>query len=128
MHPKYQAVVPLPDIARVPLAYPVAGRDREFADFLRQWINLKKSGLQFPQLYDHWILGRMPSPNIHAGPSFGMCCNGLTDKKGQNPGKRTICFCPCKCGVISVEDLNCRQFIEIHIDLNRSDIDFATEA
>ena len=62
MYPKYQAVVPLPDIARVPLAYPVAGRDREFADFLSQWINLKKSGLQFPQLYDHWILGKDAVP------------------------------------------------------------------
>ena len=62
MYPKYQAVAPLPDIARVPLAYPVAGRDREFADFLSQWINLKKSGLQFPQLYDHWILGKDAVP------------------------------------------------------------------
>ena len=62
MYPKYQAVVPLPDIARVQLAYPVAGRDREFADFLSQWINLKKSGLQFPQLYDHWILGKDAVP------------------------------------------------------------------
>ena len=58
MHPKYQAVVPLPDIARVPLAYPVAGHDRKFADFLSQWIKLKKSGLHFPKIYDHWILGR----------------------------------------------------------------------
>ena len=62
MNPKYQAVVPLPDIARVPLAYPVAGRDREFADFLSQWIILKKSGLQFPQIYDHWILGKDAVP------------------------------------------------------------------
>lgn len=62
MHPKYQAVVPLPDIARVPLAYPVAGRDREFADFLSQWIILKKGGLKFPQIYDHWILGKDAVP------------------------------------------------------------------
>jgi hypothetical protein len=42
MNPKYQAVVPLPDIARVPLAYTLASHYREFADFLSQWIKLKK--------------------------------------------------------------------------------------
>jgi hypothetical protein len=35
-------------VARIPLAYSVAGRDRELADFLSQWIKLKKGGLKFP--------------------------------------------------------------------------------
>jgi hypothetical protein len=58
LYPKFQPVVPVPDVARIPLAYPVAGRDREFADFLSQWIKLKKDGLKFPMLYNHWILGQ----------------------------------------------------------------------
>lgn len=62
MYPKYQAVVPMPDVSRLPLAYPVAGRDTEFADFLSQWILLKKSGMQYYRLYDHWILGKDAVP------------------------------------------------------------------
>jgi len=57
MYPKYKVVVPKPDISKVPMAYPVAGRDREFANFLSQWITLKKNSLEFPRLYKHWILG-----------------------------------------------------------------------
>ena len=57
LNPGYQVVVPIPDIAKVPLAYPVAGRDREFAEFLSQWIRLKKDLGEFKMIYDHWILG-----------------------------------------------------------------------
>ena len=62
LYPKFQPVVPVPDVARIPLAYPVAGHDREFADFLSQWIKLKKGGLRFPTLYNHWILGQDAVP------------------------------------------------------------------
>jgi hypothetical protein len=41
LFPKFQVVVPVPDVAKTPLAYPVAGGDKEFADFLSQWIMLK---------------------------------------------------------------------------------------
>ncbi|MFC1858287.1 cation:dicarboxylate symporter family transporter [Thermodesulfobacteriota bacterium] len=61
-YPSFQAVVPIPDVARIPIAYPVAGRDREFADFLSQWIQLKKSGREFSMLYDHWVLGKDAVP------------------------------------------------------------------
>jgi ABC-type amino acid transport substrate-binding protein len=62
LYPEFAVVVPVPDVAKVPLAYAVAGRDREFADFLSQWITLKKNSLDFPMLYDHWILGRDAEP------------------------------------------------------------------
>ena len=62
LYPKFSVVVPVPDVAKIPLAYAVAGRDREFADFLSQWITLKKNSLDFPRLYDHWILGRDAEP------------------------------------------------------------------
>lgn len=62
LYPKFQPVVPVPDVAKVPLAYPVAGRDREFANFLSQWIKLKKNSIEYPRLYNHWILGQDAEP------------------------------------------------------------------
>jgi len=54
--------VPLPDVVKIPVAYPVACADEDFAEFLSQWILLKKNGLEFPRLYDHWILGKDAVP------------------------------------------------------------------
>lgn len=62
LYPKFQPVVPVPVVAKLPLAYPVAGGDRKFADFLSQWIKLKKSGMEFQMLYNHWILGQDAEP------------------------------------------------------------------
>jgi len=62
LYPKFQVVVPVPDVVKVPLAYPVAGGDKEFADFLSQWIVLKQDGLEYPALYNHWILGQDAVP------------------------------------------------------------------
>jgi len=63
LYPKFQPVVPVPDVAKIPMAYPVAGRDREFAEFLSQWIKLKKNGIEYPMLYNHWILGQDAVPS-----------------------------------------------------------------
>jgi Na+/H+-dicarboxylate symporter/ABC-type amino acid transport substrate-binding protein len=58
IYPAYTVVVPKPDIIKIPLAYPVAGKDDEMADFLSRWIELnQKSQLDFKRFYDHWILG-----------------------------------------------------------------------
>jgi len=62
LYPKFKAVVPLPAISRILLAYPVAGHDEEFARFLSQWIRLKKDSGEFKRLYDHWILGLDAEP------------------------------------------------------------------
>lgn len=62
LFPKYQAVVPVPDVVKMPLAYPVAGGDQEFADFLSHWITLKKNSRAYPRLYNHWILGEDAVP------------------------------------------------------------------
>ena len=35
LFPKFQMVVPVPDVAKTPLAYPVGGGDKEFADFFK---------------------------------------------------------------------------------------------
>jgi Na+/H+-dicarboxylate symporter/ABC-type amino acid transport substrate-binding protein len=58
IYPQYAVVVPQPDIVQWPLAYPVAGRDDEMADFVNHWIDLKKKQrLAFDKFYEHWILG-----------------------------------------------------------------------
>jgi ABC-type amino acid transport substrate-binding protein len=61
-YPSHNVVVPVPDIVKIPLAYPVAGRDLEFANFLSQWIRLKKDDGEFQRLYDHWVLGKDAVP------------------------------------------------------------------
>ena len=62
LYPRFKAVVPLPNVSKIPLAYPVAGRDAQFAKFLSQWIRLKKDSGEFKQLYEHWILGLDAEP------------------------------------------------------------------
>ena len=49
-------------VVKIPIAYPVGGGDKEFADFVNQWILLKKNGLGSQRLYDHWILGQDAVP------------------------------------------------------------------
>jgi Na+/H+-dicarboxylate symporter len=62
LYPQFKVVVPRPGIGKIPLAYPVSNRDRQFADFISQWIVLKQAGGQFDTLYNHWILGKDAEP------------------------------------------------------------------
>ena len=58
LYPKYAVVVPEPGTVRIPLAYPVARRDKDFAAFLNTWIELKRRDGTIDALYSHWILGK----------------------------------------------------------------------
>jgi ABC-type amino acid transport substrate-binding protein len=62
LYPEFQVVVPVPDVSKIPIAYPVGGGDKEFAEFLSQWITIKKNQLEYPRLYNHWILGHDAEP------------------------------------------------------------------
>jgi ABC-type amino acid transport substrate-binding protein len=57
-YPKYTVVVAEPGIVRIPLAYPVAARDQNWASFLNTWIELKRRDGTIDALYGHWILGK----------------------------------------------------------------------
>jgi Na+/H+-dicarboxylate symporter/ABC-type amino acid transport substrate-binding protein len=57
LYPKYTVVVPEPGIVKIPLAYPVARRDQEWAQFVNTWIELKRRDGTINALYRHWILG-----------------------------------------------------------------------
>jgi hypothetical protein len=50
--------VPKPMIIKQPLVYAVAGRDRELADFLSQWMELKRKSGAYRKRYDYWVLGQ----------------------------------------------------------------------
>ena len=58
LYPKYTVVLPEPGIVKIPLAYPVARRDQDFASFLNTWIELKRRDGTIEALYGHWILGK----------------------------------------------------------------------
>jgi ABC-type amino acid transport substrate-binding protein len=57
LYPKYQAVVIKPQTHKIPLAYPIAGGDRELADIINKWIYLAKDSPSFKRKYDYWIMG-----------------------------------------------------------------------
>ena len=58
LYPKYTVVVPEPEIVKIPLAYPVARRDQDWAHFINTWIELKRRDGTIEALYGHWILGK----------------------------------------------------------------------
>ncbi|HEX6172554.1 MAG TPA: cation:dicarboxylase symporter family transporter, partial [Candidatus Binatia bacterium] len=58
LYPKYAVVVPEPGVIKIPLAYPVAGRDQDWVSFLNTWIELKRRDGTIDALYGHWILGK----------------------------------------------------------------------
>jgi ABC-type amino acid transport substrate-binding protein len=58
LYPKYTVVVPEPGVVKIPLAYPVARRDHDWAYFLNLWIELKRRDGTIDALYGHWILGK----------------------------------------------------------------------
>ena len=58
LYPKFTVVVPEPEIVKIPLAYPVARRDQDWAQFINTWIELKRGDGTIDALYGHWILGK----------------------------------------------------------------------
>jgi hypothetical protein len=61
-HLAFSITVPHPVVIKIPLVYPVAENDGEFAQFMGLWIDLKKKDGTIPELYNHWILGSDASP------------------------------------------------------------------
>jgi Na+/H+-dicarboxylate symporter len=58
LYPKYTVVVPEPGIVKIPLAYPVARRDQDWAQFVNTWIELKRRDGTIDSLYGHWVMGK----------------------------------------------------------------------
>ena len=64
IYPSFSVAVPLPVVIKLPLVYPVAENDIEFARFMSLWIDLKKKDGTISTLYDHWILGKDARPPV----------------------------------------------------------------
>jgi ABC-type amino acid transport substrate-binding protein len=60
IYPAYSVVVPEPGLVKIPLAYPIARHDQEFATFINTWIDLKRKDGTVDALYQYWILGQTP--------------------------------------------------------------------
>jgi ABC-type amino acid transport substrate-binding protein len=58
LYPKFTVAVPEPEAIKIPLAYPVARRDQDWAHFINTWIELKRRDGTLQALYGHWILGK----------------------------------------------------------------------
>ena len=58
LYPSFQVAVPKPVIIKQPLAYAVAGSDQELADYLSQWMELKRKSGAYQKRYDYWVLGQ----------------------------------------------------------------------
>ena len=58
LNPKYSVAVPEPGLIKIPLAYPIARRDRGWADLVNTFVELKRKDGTIDALYDDWILGR----------------------------------------------------------------------
>jgi ABC-type amino acid transport substrate-binding protein len=65
IYPAFTVAVPHPDVLRVPLGYAVARRDREMADFLSAWIQLKRNDATIRRLFDYWFRGKEPDDRKH---------------------------------------------------------------
>ena len=57
VYPEYSVAIPEPDIINIPLAYAMAPEDRDMADVISTWIELKKQDGTINKLYKYWILG-----------------------------------------------------------------------
>ena len=62
LYPAYTVAIPQPGVLKGPVAYPLPRGDRELADFINVWIELKKRDRTFDTLYDYWILGKNAVP------------------------------------------------------------------
>ena len=64
LNPKWTVVVPQPGLIKVPLAFPLAHHDLEWANFVNSWIELKRRDGSLDGLYSHWILGKVSAARV----------------------------------------------------------------
>jgi ABC-type amino acid transport substrate-binding protein len=51
-------VVPHPLIMNIPVCYALARQDRDLAEYINLWLELKKKDMTLQTFYDYWILGK----------------------------------------------------------------------
>jgi len=63
LHPGYSAVVPSPDIIKVPVAYALPRHDQAWTSFVNTWLELRARDGSLATLIDHWVFGRSFTPH-----------------------------------------------------------------
>lgn len=58
IYPNFSIVVPKPDAIALPAGYPVPREDDRWANYVREWLVLKKKDGTVDDLFDHWIRGK----------------------------------------------------------------------
>ena len=74
LYPAFSVVVPQPDVLAVPLAYGMPRGERDLADFVNTWIELKTKDQTIRILYDYWILGQT---GVERAPRWSVIRNVL---------------------------------------------------
>ena len=59
LYPGYRPVVPRGLQIKQPLGFAVVRQDRELAEFLSHWLDLKRQTGELDELYKYWILGEV---------------------------------------------------------------------
>ena len=62
IHPEYSVAIPQPDVRAVPIAIGMARDARVLADYVDEWLRLKREDGTLNDLYRHWILGAGAQP------------------------------------------------------------------
>jgi Na+/H+-dicarboxylate symporter len=60
IYPQFSVAIPHPDLLKVPVGYAVASGDAGMAEFLSQWILLKRRDLTLSRLFEYWFQGAEP--------------------------------------------------------------------
>ena len=58
LYPKFDVVVPKPELVKDNFAYVIAQNDLEFAKFINEWLSIHRNNNSITKLYDYWVLGK----------------------------------------------------------------------
>ncbi|NOY75111.1 MAG: cation:dicarboxylase symporter family transporter [Kiritimatiellaeota bacterium] len=58
LYPKFDVVVPKPDLVKDNFAYAIAQNDLAFSKFINEWLAIKRNNNTIKKLYNYWILGK----------------------------------------------------------------------
>ena len=58
LYPKFDVLVPKPNLIKDNFAYVIAQNDLAFSKFINEWLAIHSNNNSITKLYDYWILGK----------------------------------------------------------------------
>ena len=58
LHPEYSVVIPVPEVIKIPAAFPIPHGEEGLEDFMSIWISMKEKDRTIQKAYDYWVLGK----------------------------------------------------------------------